>query len=408
MARTKTKRTRADGIVIRGEVYHIEKTYLGVRISGTTKIKVGRGSLAEAEAILEKRKSDIRALQLHGSRPARPFIDACEEYCYRNQTLDGIDGIIKMLDRICISYLGAVALKDIHNDHPMVKKLRADLLAGSTPWDPGNGQDITKPRPRKRKTVNVYLDLISRILRAAAYSWRDESGNTWLQSAPRFQKEKIELDARQPKPITWDQQDLILGELPAHLQRVALYCVNSGLRDREILALRTSWKVNVKGMEDVYVLPGYWTDEVTGELFKVTKNGQPRVHVPNKICRSILEECARLADPDQPRPVVFSYRGKPITRVVNTSWKKARARAGMLDPYLLDLRFHDLRHTFGHRLRDAGINETDRETLLGHASGSITDHYSQADVNQLKTQVEKITDRSNAVPVLSVASIFKR
>jgi integrase len=188
---------------------------------------------------------------------------------------------------------------------------------------------------------------------------------------------------------------------------LAVYDINSGLRDREILNLRTTWKADVAGMSDVYVIPGYWTDEVTGEVFKVTKNGLPRVHIPNKICRSILSDCIKLMDPEAERPVIFTYRKQPITRVTNTGWKKARAKAGMKDPYLSDLHFHDLRHTFGHRLREAGVGGPDRDTLLGHVSGSLTDHYSQADIRHLKSCVEKITKRSNAIPVLSVASIFK-
>ncbi|MBC8087836.1 MAG: hypothetical protein H7Z40_11270 [Phycisphaerae bacterium] len=46
----------------------------------------------------------------------------------------------------------------------------------------------------------------------------------------------------------------------------------------------------------------------------------------------------------------------------NNGWQRARRRAG-----LRSVRIHDLRHTFGCRLRAAGVSAEDREALLGHA-----------------------------------------
>lgn len=53
----------------------------------------------------------------------------------------------------------------------------------------------------------------------------------------------------------------------------------------------------------------------------------------------------------------------------NTSWQKARVRAG-----LPQVRVHDLKHTFGRRLRAAGVSFEDRQDLLGHKSGRMTTH----------------------------------
>jgi len=41
---------------------------------------------------------------------------------------------------------------------------------------------------------------------------------------------------------------------------------------------------------------------------------------------------------------------------------------------LKQVRVHDLRHTFGQRLRAAGVPLEDRKTLLGHKCGDITTH----------------------------------
>ncbi len=58
---------------------------------------------------------------------------------------------------------------------------------------------------------------------------------------------------------------------------------------------------------------------------------------------------------------------------------RARTIAG-----LSQIRVHDLKHTFGRRLRAAGVGFEDRQDLLGHKSGRITTHYSQVElINQL-------------------------
>ena len=83
---------------------------------------------------------------------------------------------------------------------------------------------------------------------------------------------------------------------------------------------------------------------------------------------------------------LFSWKGKPLSRISNTSWKKSKARAS------LPIRFHDLRHTFGHRLRAVGASIEDRKALMGHTSSDITTHYSAAELETLLEWVEKIVD----------------
>lgn len=50
---------------------------------------------------------------------------------------------------------------------------------------------------------------------------------------------------------------------------------------------------------------------------------------------------------------------------------------------LAQVRVHDLRHTFGQRLRDAGVREEDRALLLGHAIEGMPQHYGTATVARL-------------------------
>jgi hypothetical protein len=59
----------------------------------------------------------------------------------------------------------------------------------------------------------------------------------------------------------------------------------------------------------------------------------------------------------------LAHRGRPMSTMNNTAWKRVRREAG-----LCAVRIHDLRHTFGCRLRAAGVSAEDREALLGRRS----------------------------------------
>jgi hypothetical protein len=58
--------------------------------------------------------------------------------------------------------------------------------------------------------------------------------------------------------------------------------------------------------------------------------------------------------------------------------QSARKKAG-----LLQVRVHDLKHTFGRRLRTAGVPLETRKVLLGHKTGDITSHYSAPELAEL-------------------------
>lgn len=74
---------------------------------------------------------------------------------------------------------------------------------------------------------------------------------------------------------------------------------------------------------------------------------------------------------------VFTYRGHPIDHMLNNGCRRARRDCG------LSVRIHDLKHTFGRRLRAAGVSFEDRQDLLGHKSSRITTHYSVAELMSL-------------------------
>jgi integrase len=92
----------------------------------------------------------------------------------------------------------------------------------------------------------------------------------------------------------------------------------------------------------------------------------------------------------------FTYqRGKlhephAIETMNNNGWQNARKAVG-----LKDVRVHDLRHTVGMRLREAGVREETISDILWHNRGTMTSHYSVVQVRELLDALNLITDESN-------------
>lgn len=193
-------------------------------------------------------------------------------------------------------------------------------------------------------TINHGIKVVRRIMNLAASEWVDEYGQTWIQSAPRF-KLLPDTHKRQPYPLSWDEQVSIFKELPKHLEAMGLFAVNTGCRDAEICNLKWEWEVAVKQLDtSVFIIPG-----------SHVKNADERLIVLNKVAYSVIEE-----QRGRNSRYVFTYRGNPITRMLNSAWMRAREKAG-----LQQVRVHDLKHTFGRRLRAAGVRFEDRQDLLG-------------------------------------------
>lgn len=71
---------------------------------------------------------------------------------------------------------------------------------------------------------------------------------------------------------------------------------------------------------------------------------------------------------------------------------------------LQQVRLHDLRHTFGQRLRDAGVSKEDRALLLGHAVEDMPEHYATATVARLVHLANKVSTTRDRTTLLRVVN----
>ena len=221
--------------------------------------------------------------------------------------------------------------------------------------------------------------MVRHVLNLAATDWVDEHGLTWLASPPKL-KLLPDVAKRQPYPLNWDEQTVLFRELPSYLAEMALFAVNTGCRDQEVCNLLWDWEVKVPELgTSVFIVPG-----------SRVKNGDERLVVLNSVAASVVA-----ARRGQHRTHVFTFKEQPVSRMMTSAWKGVRVGLGQV-------RVHDLKHTFGRRLRAAGITFEDRQDLLGHKSGRITTHYSAAELSRLLAAANSVVARQDNKPELVV------
>ncbi|MFO7541988.1 MAG: site-specific integrase [Thiobacillus sp.] len=351
-------RKKTPGLVKRQGVWHLDKRIGGRRVCQST----GSAELEEAERFLARLMEETRQAQVYGVRPSRSFEQAAAALVLEHQHKRSLQSDIGRLKSL-LPWIGEVALDRLHRGtlEPWIEQRLKDGVSVGT--------------------INHGLKVTRHILNLAAAEWIDEFGLSWLQAAPKI-KLLPDTEKRQPYPLSWEEQAKLFRELPAHLAEMALFAVNTGCRDGEICRLRWEWEVDVPALDtSVFIIPG-----------RFVKNADDRLVVLNRIARSVIE-ARRGKHPTH----VFAYRDKPVTRMLNSAWMRAREKAG-----LVQVRAHDLKHTFGRRLRAAEVSFEDRQDLLGHRSARITTHYSAAELTRLIEAANSVCESKGGKPELVV------
>lgn len=339
-----------------------------VRGYGRVQESTGSRTLEGAEDYLKYRLAAINDLLVFGKRPRRIWREAATRYLeeYRHKRSISRDATdLEALD----PFIGGLELSQVH-----METLRAFIEA-------------KRVKGWKSSTVNRALAICRRVLMLSARLWRDErTGLSWLETVPMIQAQDWH-DARKPYPLLWEEQRCLLKALPDHLSQMALFTVNTGLRNREVCGLR--W-------QDECEVP-----EIASSVFIISaerhKNGEERLVVLNRIARSIID-ANRGLHPDY----VFTYtrsekcERKPLSDLTSPAWNRAVKSIG------LPVRPHDLRHTFGRRLRAVGVSMETRKALLGHKNGDVTTHYSAPEIRELTNAVELICAEHQESPTLTV------
>lgn len=367
------KRHRTDGEY----VWHIDKR---VKRYGRLCESTGTMDRDEAERYLLHRLKELREISVYGERPMHTFREAAAKYLadFKRKKSIGRD---------------AATLRDL------------DPFIGHLPLDRINNDTFARYRGARRhlsvRTRNQKIALARRILRLTARVWCFPGTNlTWVREAPEILLETGH-QARPAYPLDDREQQLLFSELAAPVAAMARFAVSTGARDQELCRLEWKWERRLPmtdgehSRRSVFVLPA-----------AIVKGGVARVLILNDDAQAIVEA----ARGRHRRFVFVSARGERLSHLRDAGWRSARRRAaGYYKEWLgteapegfRKIRVHDLRHTFGRRLRSAGVSLEDRRDLLGHKASDVTTHYSAAEIGNLVTAANRIVgSRKNPTPTL--------
>jgi len=326
----------------------VDKVFKGTRLRNRFE------RFEEAESWLILQLEQLRQKHLFGVRQKRTFDAAAAKYLLDHQDKVSLQTDIYLLEKL-MPFIGKLTLDQIH-DQTLAAYVKQ-----------------RKDEGRSHKTINLGLGIVRRILNLAARKWRDEDGRTWLETPPLITLLPLIGFQREPRPITWAEQRRLLPHLADHLAKMALFDLNTGARDEVVCGLKWEWEISIPEL-------GRSVFDVPRENVKGRKRS--RVLVCNSVAQSIIE------GQRGKHPVyVFTYQGHRVETVSNGGWQRARREAG-----LPDLHFHDLRHTVGMRLREAGVREETIADVLWHTRRGMTAHYSVAQIEELLEALERITD----------------
>ncbi|WP_224786368.1 tyrosine-type recombinase/integrase [Pseudomonas fluorescens] len=379
------------GLYEKGGVWQIDKVYKGERIREST----GTGDREEAEQYLIHKLEKLRQQKVYGVRQVRTWEEAATRYLLEVRDQPSIH-LTALCMRQLHPYLGHLPLTHIDDQalEPFIRDRQTARVR----------EDGTVEKGVSNRTINIAIERAVRVLTLCARKWRDDDRRPWLDSVPMLKKLEEKKSSRKPYPMSWEEQSILFGELPGHLQTMALFKVNTGCREQEVCKLRWDWEISVPELgTSVFLIPA---DFGGRHARSGVKNGDERLVVLNSVAKSIIERQRGAS-----KEWVFPYNGTAMHRMNDSAWKKARVRAAKLwqeenlrpaHPGYASIRIHDLKHTFGRRLRAAGVTEEDRKSLLGHKNGSITSHYSGAELGKLIDAANMVSTTDSRGPVLTI------
>lgn len=191
----------------------IDRRYRGVRIG----MRVGIVTHEQAQTRLRTEMERVDRDLDRGGQAIVLFRDCATRYLMQSQKLRSIEAIrvhVALLNR----HVGHLPPQQVHDATlaPLISARIADSVCATT--------------------INRTLQTARTILHRAARSYRDANGMPLLDAMPPLITMLPE-SRRPPYPITLEEQDKLFPKLAGHLVRMALFAVNTGLRDSNVCGL---------------------------------------------------------------------------------------------------------------------------------------------------------------------------
>lgn len=259
-------------------------------------------------------------------------------------------------------YINNLPLNKITNS--ALAQFKEDRVHGGIP-QPKDGRRI---KPAMIGTVNKELRTVATILNRAVNDWG------WLKFAPTIRH--LSGAVKRQHILTWAEQEQIKACVPEYMWAAAEFALNTGLRRSEIRDLR--WD-----QERPY------TERDTSYFVVRLGHKYNKVVVLNSTAKEIIEK-------QRGKNVEYVFTAKNGGQFKNfgdNSWLKAWIKAKLPSDKMTLKGVENLRLTFGHRLRGAGVLQEDIDMLMGSTKAHVLQRYSQPDISNLIDCVEKIVER---------------
>lgn len=204
--------------------------------------------------------------------------------------------------------------------------------------------------------------------------------------------------ARRNRGFTVDQEVRLLENLPTHYPNPQLVrmAILTGLRRANLVGLEWAW-VDLEAETVTIPMEAYKSRrehvvplvaEAVDILLDLPTLKAGRRFVFEGHANSWWGRAAEVPTDEDPRS--WNWTGRPINygNWYRKRWLPAVAAAGVPG-----MRFHDLRHTTGHRLTEAGVPTRTVQQILGHASIQSTEIYTKADGTAMRRALSELTTR---------------
>lgn len=246
---------------------------------------------------------------------------------------------------------------------------------------------LWKQFKEKRKAEGIKPGTLNRDLAAfkRAFNLACSEEYDWLDSNPITSIKQEKGAAKRDRWITQEEEDTLLFHSSPWLREIIVFALNTGMRRGEIFNL--SWKAVDLSRKTITVMQ--------------SKNNEKRTIPMNEKVYALLKEKARvrLIGCD----LVFHSphsKSKLFDQTLERAFSKCVKKVS-----IADLHFHDLRHTFGTRLSQNGVDALTIKALMGHKTLLMTDRYVHHNIESLRPAIERL---NRNITILSQSEIDGR
>jgi integrase len=238
---------------------------------------------------------------------------------------------------------------------------------------------------RSPTTVNKAVTLLSSIFRMALRE-KVATANP-CGELPKSVRGKIPARRKRNRRLSREEEKALFGVglvgRRVHLRPVSEVALSTGMRKGELFSLKVE-DLNFSRVAITHIIDKeVWEIRPGWLLIEKSKNGGPRMLPMSQRVRKILQI---LCDDVTDSKYVFrSIRTDERINDIKKGFVSACEEAG-----IINLTFHDLRHTWSSRAAEMGVSEHVRRDILGHSSNSMTGDYTHASPEEMERVMELV------------------